>query len=97
MWGRREADGWKLEGGRKLLAGGRGLFQKLAEASCQKQFSVMQIRGGDGQWTPGQIEGRTINTTTPEGPIYSVFLLAAVSMFMRWDIFGGGDIVALMS
>lgn len=76
-WGRREADGWKLEGGRKLLAGG-GI---VSEASCQKHVCVMQIRGGDGEWMAGLVEGRTINTRTPERPIYSVFLLAAVGMF----------------
>lgn len=48
------------------LAGG-------SEASCQKHVSIMQIRSGDGQWTPGQVEGGTINSRTPEGPVYSVF------------------------
>lgn len=63
--------------GEESIDGGR----IVSEASCQKHGPIMQIQGRDGQWTPNQVQGRTINNRSPEGPILVVLLLPAVGMF----------------
>lgn len=42
-WGRRKTDGWKLEGGGRLLAG-EGMFQKLAARSMFRHADSQQGR-----------------------------------------------------